>query len=67
MRSPAMEISNRREGSSEGLARPLDLKFDLLLAVAAFVLDVVASADGNGDALSGDRDLESLAAFERVR
>src|SRR5688572_2669477 len=52
--------------SERFLDRPLDLEFDLFFPVAALMLDVAGGPDRHGDALSGDLDLEALAALQRV-
>jgi len=45
------------------LSFPFDLELDFFGSVFALVLDVVAGANGNVDALVGDLDFELLALF----
>lgn len=48
------------------LGIPLDLEFDFLGTVLAFVFDAVGGADGDVESLAGDLDFKRLAVFQAV-
>jgi hypothetical protein len=63
-RSPKTCVKEERR--SVLLCIPLDLEFDFLGTVLAFVFDVVGGSDGDVEALPGDLDFEGLAFFKAV-
>jgi hypothetical protein len=48
------------------LSIPLDLEFDFLEAVPAFVFDAVGGSDGDVESLAGDLDFKRLAVLQAV-